>query len=147
MSLIKRTSNWGFPTLRNSISDLFDVEKFFDFNGFETRSLVPAVNVQESNDKFELEVAAPGLSKKDFNIEVANGVLNISCEKEETKEEKEKNFTRREFSYSSFQRSFTLPPNVNEDDIKAKYEDGLLKITLKKKEETKDDSTKKIDIL
>jgi HSP20 family protein len=131
MSLIKR-SDW--PLLRNGnlLSDFFDNDRFFDSDWFKTQS-VPAVNVKEKEKSFEIELAAPGLSKKDFNITVDNGVLTISSEKKEEKEQKEKDYTRQEFSYSSFSRSFTLPENVNEDDMKANYEDGLLKLTVAKK--------------
>lgn len=131
MSLIKR-SDW--PLLRNGnlLADFFDNDRFFDSDWFKKQS-VPAVNVKEMEKSFEIEVAAPGLSKKDFNITVDNGVLTISSEKKEEKEQKEKDYTRQEFSYSSFSRSFTLPENVNEDDVKANYEDGLLKLTVAKK--------------
>ena len=131
MSLIKR-SNW--PSFVNGpwLSDFFDNDRFFDSDWLKKQS-VPAVNVKETDKDFEIEVAAPGLSKKDFKIAVDNGVLTISSEKKEEKELKEKDYTRKEFSYSSFSRSFTLPENVNEDDVKANYEDGLLKLNIAKK--------------
>lgn len=131
MSLIKR-SDWPLLMNGNLLSDFFDNDRFFDSDWFKKQS-VPAVNVKEKEKSFEIEVAAPGLSKKDFNIMVENGVLTISSEKKEEKEQKEKDYTRQEFSYSSFSRSFTLPENVNEDDVKANYEDGLLKLTVAKK--------------
>lgn len=131
MSLIKR-SEW--PSLVNGswLSDFFDNDRFFDTEGLRRQSM-PSVNVKESEKDFEVEVAAPGLSKKDFNITVENGVLTISSEKEEQKEEKDKDFTRREFSYSAFSRAFTLPENVNEDDVKATYQDGILRLNISKK--------------
>jgi HSP20 family protein len=131
MSLIKR-SEW--PLLGNGswLSDFFDNEKFFDSDLLRNRAL-PAVNVRETENNFEIEVAAPGRSKKDFKISAENGVLTISSEQKEEKEEKEKDYTRREFSYSSFSRSFTLPENANEDDIKANYADGILKLEVAKK--------------
>jgi HSP20 family protein len=95
---------------------------------------VPAVNIRETDKDFEISLAAPGLSRKDFDVSVDdNRVLTISSEKKEEKETKEKNYTRQEFSYSSFSRSFALPENVKEDDVNAKYEDGVLKVTLMKK--------------
>ncbi len=132
MTLIKR-SDW--PSLVNGswLSDFFDNDRLFDSDWLRKQSM-PAVNVNESDKGFEIEVAAPGLSKKDFNITVDNGVLTISSEKEEEKEQKEKDYTRREFSYSSFSRSFTMPENVNEDNIKANYEDGILKLHVAKKQ-------------
>lgn len=128
---MKRT-NW--PSFVNGpwLSDFFDNDRFFDSDWLKKQS-VPAVNVKETDKDFEIEVAAPGLSKKDFRIAVDNGVLTISSEKKEEKEQKEKDYTRKEFSYSSFSRSLTLPENVNEDDVKANYEDGLLKLNIAKK--------------
>jgi HSP20 family protein len=131
MSLVKR-SEW--PLLGNGawLSNLFDSEKFFDSDWLRNQSL-PAVNIKETEKNFEIEVAAPGRSKKDFNISAENGVLTISSEQKEEKEQKEKDYTRKEFSFSSFSRSFTLPENVNEDDIKANYADGILKLEISKK--------------
>ena len=131
MSLIKR-NEW--PLLGNGswLSDFFDTEKFFDSDLLKNRAL-PAVNVKESEKNYEIDVVAPGRSKKDFNISAENGVLTISSEMKEEKEEKEKDYTRKEFSYSSFTRSFVLPENANEDDIKANYADGILKLEVAKK--------------
>ena len=131
MALIRR-SEW--PSLIGSswLPDFFDTDRFFDSDMLRKQS-VPAVNVKENEKGFEIEVAAPGLAKKDFNITVDNRVLTISSEKEEEKEEKQDNYTRREFSYSSFSRSFTLPEDVNEDDLKANYADGVLRLTVPKK--------------
>lgn len=131
MSLIKR-SEW--PLLGNGswLSDLFDSEKFFDSDWMKKYS-VPAVNVKETEKNYEIEVAAPGRSKKDFNISAENGVLTITSEQNEEKEQKEKEYTRKEFSYSSFARSFSLPENANEEEIKASYTDGILKVEVGKK--------------
>jgi HSP20 family protein len=131
MSLIKKT-DW--PSLINGslLSDFFDNDRFFDADWLRKQS-VPAVNVKETEKTFEIEVAAPGLTKKDFHISADNGVLTITSEKQDEKEEKENNYTRKEFSYSSFSRSFTLPENVNEEDVKAYYEDGILKLHMAKK--------------
>jgi HSP20 family protein len=91
------------------------------------------VNVKEQDKTFEIELAAPGLSKKDFKVTAENGILTISSEKREEEERKEKDYTRKEFSYSSFSRSFMLPENASQEDIKASYEDGVLKLQVAKK--------------
>ena len=144
MSLIKR-NEW--PLLGNGswLSDFFDTEKFFDSDLLKNRAL-PAVNVKESEKNYEIDVVAPGRSKKDFNISAENGVLTISSEMKEEKEEKEKDYTRKEFSYSSFSRSFVLPENANEDDIKANYADGILKLEVAKKNITQPKVKKAIEV-
>ena len=103
-----KKSDW--PSLINNslLSDFFDGDRFFDSDWLRKQS-VPAVNVKENESNFEIEVAAPGLNKKDFKVSAENGILMISSEKQEEKEEMEKDYTRREFSYRSFNRSFTLP--------------------------------------
>ncbi|MBK8196612.1 MAG: Hsp20/alpha crystallin family protein [Lewinellaceae bacterium] len=93
---------------------------------------MPAVNVTENKKAFKVDVAAPGYKKDDFKIEVKDGYLNISANMKEEKEDKDDEFTRREWKYASFNRYFTLPENINSDDIGAKYEDGVLKITIPK---------------
>ena len=104
---------------------------------------VPAVNISENKDNYTLSLAVPGLTKKDFKIDVDGNLLTISSEKEESKEQKEEQFTRREYSFSSFSRSFTLPDEVNMDKIDAAYVDGELRVTLPKKEDAKRLSTSK----
>jgi HSP20 family protein len=94
---------------------------------------VPAVNVKESKEAFKLDVAAPGFKKEDFKLEVKNGYLTISGESKEEKEDKDETFTRREYSFNSFSRSFSLPENVNAEHVEAQYSDGVLKVTLPKK--------------
>lgn len=112
------------------------------------RSLtVPAVNITDEKDEYKVSLAAPGLKKDDFKIDVEGNLLTISCEKEEKKEEKEKRHTRREYNYTSFSRSFTLPEDVKQDKIEAHYTDGVLQLSLPKKEEAKKASlTRHIDI-
>ena len=131
MSLIKR-SEWPLLGSGSWLSNFFDNDKFFDSDWMKKLSM-PAVNVKETEKAFELEVAAPGLSKKDFMVTAEGGVLTVSSESKQEKEEKEKDYTRKEFNYSSFSRSFTLPENVSEEDIKASYEDGILKLSIAKK--------------
>lgn len=98
---------------------------------------VPAVNVSEKDGFYQVELAAPGLSKEDFDINVEGNMLNISSEKEETKEEKEDKYTRKEYNYSSFSRSFTMPEDVRQEAIEATYENGVLNIRLPKIETPK----------
>jgi HSP20 family protein len=104
---------------------------------------VPAVNITENKDNFQLSVAAPGLTKNDFTIDVEGNMLTISSEKEENREEKEARYTRKEYSYTSFNRSFSLPEEVNQGKIEASYADGVLTVILPKKEEAKKQSVAK----
>jgi len=140
--------NYDLPTTLGGslISNFFDDENFFNSRWLNGRG-VPAVNVKESDKNFEIEVAAPGYDKKDFNVSVENGVLTISAEtqrKNDTKEDD--NYRRKEFECSSFSRSFTLPQNISEKDINARYEDGVLKLTIVRKEETPRIAKKAIEI-
>jgi HSP20 family protein len=146
MSLIKWNRDKGiFPSFSNRVEEFFNDEDFFGSFGWG-RSSVPAVNISESDETFQVEVAAPGLKKDDFHVEIENGVLTIRAEKESSVEEKEDKFTRQEFSYSSFRRSFRLPDSVNEDQVNAVYEDGVLKLTLPKLAEVKKNAGRKIEI-
>ncbi|NNL08047.1 MAG: Hsp20/alpha crystallin family protein [Croceitalea sp.] len=129
MSLVKR-NNLIFPSLMN---EFFKPDWFGGLENFNTN--VPAVNIKENEKDFELEFAIPGFKKEDFNIELDNDVLTVSSEMHTEEETNEEKYTRREFSFSSFRRSFTLPETVDGGKINASYEDGLLKLTLPKKEE------------
>ena len=106
----------------------------------------PSVNVVEKEDSFLLEVAAPGLEKGDFNITIEDDMLTISGHRKEEKEEKESNYTKREFNYSSFSRSFTLPEICNSAEIKASYDKGVLNLSIPKKEEEKKQAARTIEI-
>lgn len=120
-----------------------------DFNGGRSFAAltVPAVNVSEDKDAFKLSVAAPGMKKGDFKIDLDGNVLTVSAETEQKKEEKGEKFSRQEYNYSSFSRSFNLPDSVNKDKIEAHYEEGVLKLKLPKKEEAKKAETNKhIDV-
>ncbi|MFD2999327.1 Hsp20/alpha crystallin family protein [Pontibacter toksunensis] len=113
------------------------------------RGSVPAVNVRETDNAYELEVAAPGMNKQDFKIELENNILVISAEKESKQEEQDEKeqFTRREFSYQSFVRTFSLPERlVKGDKISAKYHDGILHITVPKTDEANVKPAKRIEI-
>ena len=126
MSLIKR----DFPMMAN-FTDFFDDDWL---QARFARDWTPAINVVENEDNYEIEVAAPGMKKKDFNVSIENGVLTVHGRAEKEEEEKGKNFTRREFSTRSFTKSFTLPENVDEEAMKARYDDGILHLTIGKTE-------------
>lgn len=132
MALVKK-NRVDFPWGRDLMSDFFDTDRFFGKDWFAA-SKMPAVNIEENNTFFKIEVAAPGMHKDDFHIEIINGILTISAEAKDEKEEKGKNYTRKEFSFESFKRSFTLPDNVKDENIEAEYKDGLLLLTLPKME-------------
>jgi HSP20 family protein len=138
-----------FPAWSNFFNDFFDRD-WMDWstrNFSDTNTTLPSVNIKEGADNFEVDMAAPGLEKKDFKIELNNGLLTISSEKKVEKETKEgQKFTRREFSYQSFNRSFTLPDTVESDKISAKYENGILKVIIPKKEEAKTKPVRSIEI-
>lgn len=136
--------------------DFFDMDDFLDnrrwgrnmlpTNFWNGKRMEPALNIRETDDNFEIELAAPGFGKKDFNVTIDDGCLNISAEKSSKVEEKEENYTRREFSYNSFERSLKIPESVKEEEIKAKYKDGILSFKLTKKEEAKKRPPKVIEI-
>lgn len=118
--------------------------EWFDTAGASARTWnVPAVNITDEKAEYKVALAVPGMKKDDFNIDIEGNLLTISCEKEVSKEEKEKKFTRKEYSFSSFSRTFTLPEEVNKEKIEAHYENGVLSLSLPKKEETKKLSSSK----
>jgi HSP20 family protein len=131
MNLIKRNTV-PFPSI---IDELLKPDWLGGMQNFNAN--IPAVNIKETDTNFGIELAAPGKTKEDFNIEIDHNVLTISSEEKTEKEEKntEGKYTRREFSYSSFRRAFTLPESVNADSINATYENGVLHVTLPKREE------------
>ncbi len=146
MTLLKR-SNTYLPTFWDNFFSR-DLSDWGNSNFSSTDTTLPAVNVKETDDAFEIEVAAPGMSKNDFRINMENNMLTISSEKQEEQKEEEKGrFTRREFSYQSFQRSFTVPETlVDGEKITAKYCDGILCISLPKREEIKPKPAREISI-
>ena len=117
-------------------------------NFSDTNTTIPGVNIKETADNFEVEVAAPGMTKKDFKIELDGNMLTISSEKSDQREEKEdEKYTRKEFSYQSFYRTFNLPKEVvDAEKIEAKYENGLLHSMIPKKEEAKQKPPRLIQI-
>ncbi len=120
-----------FPTFSNMLEDFWNTEKFFSRPLFPASTL-PAVNVKETEQNYEVELAVPGFKKDELKISTENGVLSISAETSSEQTEEDDRYTRREFSCNSFSRSFSLPENVLPEDIKAKYEDGLVRIDIKK---------------
>lgn len=142
MSLVKRNGT-TFPRLL--LNDFFDTNvlglpALFDFEGnlseLGLAAKLPSVNITENNEEYTIQLAAPGLEKKDFKIEVENNMLTVSAQKEQEANEEKGKYRRREFSYHSFSRSFQLPENSDGDKIDAHYQDGILKLTLPKKEAT-----------
>ncbi|HLT48856.1 MULTISPECIES: Hsp20/alpha crystallin family protein [Aequorivita] len=146
-SLSSNTSNVNFPNWSNWIDELFnrDLPSVFSSN-FNNGITLPKVNIRETADAFIVEMAVPGLKKSDFQIELDNQVLSISTETKEEQENQEENYTRREFGYASFKRSFTLPESVDEEKINASYSEGILNIHLPKKEEAKQRPARSIKI-
>jgi len=141
MNLVKRnTANRAFPSVMD--------ELFKDLMGgtqYEHKA-VPPVNIRETDESFTVELMAAGFKKEDFNIEVDNDLLTISSEVRKENNEETAKFTRREFSFTSFKRSFKLPETVKHDEINAAYEDGILRITLPKKEEALPKAKRLIEI-
>jgi HSP20 family protein len=136
MSLIKKNRGF-FPSQSGDLflNKLFDPDFMnFNTNFWEERFKTPLANIDETADKFKIDLSAPGLKKEDFKVEVDKGMLIISCEKKEDVNENKEDYKRREFSYTSFSRSFQLPDNVKEEDINAKYDNGILSISIPKKE-------------
>jgi len=141
--LVKRTT--GIPVLPNVFDDLFRDWSVPNFS--ETNATLPAVNIKENDNEFTVEVAVPGMDKKDFNIDFENDVLTISSEKTIENEDSDENYTRKEYSYQSFKRSFRLPENVvDTDKIAASYKNGELVISVPKREELKPKPAKLIEV-
>lgn len=147
MKLAKRNLN-NFSIFSPMFNDFNrELLNWGNSNYSSTSTTVPSVNIKEDVDTFEVEVAAPGMSKDDFKITLDGNLLTISSAKEEKNEEKRDNYTRREFSYQSFQRSFELHRDVvDQDNIEARYDNGLLRLTIPKKEEAKQKEPRLIEI-
>ena len=139
-----------FNNYQPSVFDPFFDTDLFDWanrNYSETNTTVPSVNIKENADAFNVEMAVPGFDKKDFKIALDHNVLTISSEKKvENNHKNGEHFTRREFSYQSFSRSFTLPEAANGDKISAKYENGILNVEIPKREEAKPKPMRQIAI-
>jgi len=126
--------------------DFFGMDQYpahYRRNGFKT---LPAVNISEGENEFTIEVAAPGLEKKDFKIDLDNDSLTIASVREDKNEESQDQYTRREFRYNSFSRSFTLPETVDAESISASHKNGVLNVSIPKKEEAKAKPARQITI-
>lgn len=140
MSLVKRNGSLLPTRLLNDFLDnrFLDLPGMFDFDSYFSKlglaAKMPSANITENNEAYTIQLAAPGLEKKDFKIEFENNILTVSSQKEQETNEDKDNYRRREFSYQSFSRSFELPQNSDPDKIDAIYQDGILKLTLPKKE-------------
>ncbi len=147
MSLIRR--NNLFPAVQNLFDDFLtrDFAQLAMQNSL-TNTTIPAVNIKETSENFEVEMAAPGMKKEDFKIQLENNQLTISSEKESEEEEREENrYTKKEFSYQAFQRTFQLPRDVVDvEKIEARYENGMLHLVIPKKEEAKQRPPRQIQV-
>lgn len=146
-TLTNTNSSTKLPNLSNWLDDIFnkDLPSVVTAN-FNSGMTIPKVNIKETTDDFILEMAVPGLKKSDFQIDIESQMLSISTNVKEENEPNEENYTRREFGYASFKRTFTLPESVNDEKINAHYKDGILSILLPKKEEAKQKPSRSIKI-
>jgi len=137
MSLIKFNNGTKNHGLSTGVNDIF--ESIFNDSFFSDRMMarVPAVNVSETADQYLIEMAAPGLSKEEFKINLERNLLTVSAEQQKKTEDSDKRYNKREFSYTSFVRSFALPDSADDANIQAEYRDGILHISVAKKEEAK----------
>lgn len=149
MTLVKNSDRM-FPTFPSFFDNFFS-KNLMDWNNsnfLSTNSTLPAVNIRENDESFMIEVAAPGLTKENFKVNINRNRLVISSELREEKNESDKKYARREFNYQSFERSFSLPEGtVDGDKIIAKYTDGILLVTIPKREEVKPKPARKIEIM
>jgi HSP20 family protein len=130
----KNNNQRGLVPAFNDVFNSIFTDSFFTDRG---TAMVPAVNICETADHFQIELAAPGLVKEDFKINLERKILTITVEKENSEEEQAKSFSRKEFSYTAFTRSFTLPESADEQNIEASYNNGLLKVQIAKREDAK----------
>jgi HSP20 family protein len=141
-------STKSLSKVREMLPTVFDdfFKPWFEGDILGKTLTVPAVNITEEKDNYKVELAAPGMTKDDFSIDVEGNMLSISASQEEEKEEQDKKYTRKEYNYSSFSRSFTIPEEVNKEKIEAKYDQGVLKLWLPKSEHAKKNNGHKIAV-
>ena len=132
MALVKFRSH--LPVFSTAFENFIN-RSWEDFPHHELPFTQPAVNIINQENAYQVEVAAPSFNKGDFSINITENVLRIQAKNSQEQTEKQENYARREFSYQSFERSFTLPEDVNTEAIQAKYENGILQIALPKKEQ------------
>jgi HSP20 family protein len=150
MTLVKFNNGEGmrsFPAIENALGfpSIFS-ETLDKFWSDENVNWMPSVNIRERAEDFKIDLAVPGMNKKDFRVEVDNGVVHVSGERKEDDMENNEKLTRREFHYGSFKRSFNLPDTANPEEIHASYKDGILSLTIAKKEESKLKPKRQINI-
>lgn len=146
MSLIKFKRN-RLPWINDSIGNWLDTDSFFSDDFFIRDKDLPAMNIKENKDDFEVELAVPGFSKEDIAVTIENDMLHISAENSNNAVQEEENYTRKEFSYNSFQRRLQLPNSIDQNKkVKAAYKDGVLTLNLLKKKEAKEPPKKVIEI-
>ena len=147
MAIIKWRDGARTTSALPSLMENFFGRDLFDLGNIAAPgATLPAVNIRETKDSFIVEVAAPGMKKNDFKVKLDNNQLIISSEREIKEEDRDEDYTRKEYSYESFQRTFTLPQSAIADNITAKYADGVLNIVIPKKEEAKQKPAKEIKI-
>jgi len=134
------------PIAFSSVASLIDDVLKGDFYTDRTAGFLPAVNISENKENFAIELSVPGFKKEDFDVKVNENELTVSAEYKTENTETEKNFTKKEFSFSSFKRSFTLPETANTESIEGKYEAGILRLVIAKKEENKAKPVKEVKI-
>lgn len=147
MTIVKRDPYWpSFPSLIDNLLSR-DMMDWSSSNYSTTNTTLPAVNIRENENDFLIEVAAPGMSKKDFKISLEDNVMTISSERNTEEKQDEDDYKRREFSYQSFQRSFSIDEKlVDGEKISARYAEGILFITLPKRDEMKPKPPREIKI-
>jgi HSP20 family protein len=143
-SITKPESGKIKPTVFSGLLDPFFKRELSDWMGKDFIETIPNVNISETPVAYHVEMAAPGLKKEDFTIKVDGDIVTISCSRQSEQTSEGKEFTRREYNYSSFSRSFTVPQQVNQDKISATYADGVLKVDFPKMEPKTNTDTKKI---
>jgi len=143
MSLIK--FNRRFPLFDQMLPSILDTDRLLNEDLFLKDNWIPAINVKENKEDFEIEVAAPGFSKKNFEVTITDDILTISAENKKIKDEEEEQYSRKEFHYNSFERSFTLPKSIDfSKKVNAKYDNGVLRVHLEKLEILKNEEHKKV---
>ena len=128
------------------VGDFFGDDLLSNFFDSSNTGTIPAVNIKENKDEYTIEFAAPGLEKKDFNVDFHNNILSISCQKEQNSEQTDEVIMHREYSYTTFKRNFTLPEGTDSDKVKASYKDGILIVKIPKRDESKEKPMRKIAI-
>jgi HSP20 family protein len=145
-TLLKTNTGRIKPATLSNFFDPYFKRDWADIFGKDMVDTIPAANIAETNGSYMVELAAPGLKKEDFKIKVDGDMITISSEKETETKSEEKDYSRREYNYTSFSRSFQLPESIDQEKIKATYADGLLRVDLPKKTVSESQSARKITV-